>query len=169
MTYTEQRQEGKRAHVWAVRVRMLIVRFWLRFFAPRWNVGVLAVIRDAQGRVCLLRHKGRVKPWGLPGGLAAWPESPECALLRELCEELDWVIVSQRSFTLRHTLQSERFALLELVFELQGVANSSEIAHWKMQESEIEEIAWFSFEELAGLEGILERHRILLTDVLRHP
>jgi NADH pyrophosphatase NudC (nudix superfamily) len=65
-------------------------------------------------------------------------------------------------------LQSEKFPLLELVFELQGVANTLEVAHWKMQESEIEEISWFDFEQLMELEGILERHRRLLTDVLRH-
>jgi ADP-ribose pyrophosphatase YjhB (NUDIX family) len=168
MTYTEKRPKGKGARGWVTRFWMLFVRIWLRFFGPRWSVGVLAVVQDTKGRVCLLKHKGRVKPWGLPGGLVAWPESPGQALVRELREELGWEDASRRSFVLRHSLQSEKFPLLELVFELQGVANTLEVAHWKMQESESEEISWFDFEQLMELEGILERHRRLLTDVLRH-
>jgi 8-oxo-dGTP pyrophosphatase MutT (NUDIX family) len=168
MTYTEQSLKSKSPFACALRIRMFVVRTWLRFFGPRWNVGVLAVILDSQGRGCLLRHKGRLKPWGLPGGLAAWPESPEQALCRELQEELGWDDAKGRSFVLRHSLRSGKFPLLELVFELQGAANALEIAHWTMQSSEIEEICWFSFEQVTNLEGILERHRTLLVDVLRH-
>ncbi|HKO24526.1 MAG TPA: NUDIX domain-containing protein [Chloroflexota bacterium] len=56
--------------------------------APKVTLGVSAVIRDAQGRLLLLRHTYRRPAWGLPGGLARRGEPPEEALARELHEEL---------------------------------------------------------------------------------
>jgi ADP-ribose pyrophosphatase YjhB (NUDIX family) len=81
------------------RYRPLFYRVWRRLprrvqdllvylGAPKVTLGVSAVIRDAQGRLLLLRHTYRRPPWGLPGGLARRGEPPEEALARELREEL---------------------------------------------------------------------------------
>mgnify|MGYP003346304745 CR=1 FL=1 len=171
MTYTQQRRQGKSLRSVLTRVRLSIVRLWLRSFAPRWTVGVLCLLRDETGRVCLLRHKGRLKPWGMPGGLIGWPESPEAGLLRELTEELGWTPVGEGSFSqrfrLRGSLHSDKFPLIDIVFEVLGPVLSCESAGWKRQITEIDEIGWFSADEIEALEGILERHRNFLLGVLR--
>ena len=81
------------------RYRLLFYRVWrllprrvqdllVYLGAPKVTLGVSAVIRDAQGRLLLLRHTYRHPAWGLPGGLARRGEPPEEALARELREEL---------------------------------------------------------------------------------
>lgn len=152
------------------RLRSQLTRIWLRVFGPRWTVGCLAVIQDEQSRVCLLKHKGRVKPWGLPGGLVAWPETPEEGLRRELHEELNWSLQStgQTDVGLRlvRTCVSDKFTMLEIVFAAERPATAAEISSWKIQASEISDLGWFTRGEIARLEGILERHRELLLNFL---
>jgi 8-oxo-dGTP pyrophosphatase MutT (NUDIX family) len=171
MTYTEQRQQGKSLRVVLTRVRLFFVRLWLRSLAPRWTVGVLCLLRDKTGRVCLLRHKGRVKPWGMPGGIIEWPEAPEAGLIRELNEELGWQPahhdVFHKGFRLLGVLHSDKFPLLDIVFEGVQPVESGESAGWTRQTSEIDAIAWFSLREIEELDGILERHRNFLLGVLR--
>jgi 8-oxo-dGTP pyrophosphatase MutT (NUDIX family) len=119
----------------------------------------------------LLRHKGRLKPWGLPGGLIGWPESPEAGLLRELIEELGWAPAESGSFHKKFrslgTLHSDKFPLIDLIFEAVEPVHGTESVGWKLQTSEIEAIGWFSLSEIGELEGILERHRNFLLGVLR--
>lgn len=171
MTYTQQTHTGKRVKNLLRQIRARCVRLWLRFAGPRWTVGCLALMRDERGRVCLFRHRGRVKPWGLPGGLIAWPESPEQGLRRELREELDWDLTLTGGDTLDLSLQStcvsENFSMLELVFLAQPAVPEAVIQKWTPQASEIAEICWFSIEEIKNLEGILERHRAMLLAELR--
>ncbi|NBO37840.1 NUDIX hydrolase [bacterium] len=170
MTYTEQQHVSKSLGSLPRRLRMWVVRLWLKTFGPRWTVGVLCILRDSEGRVCLLKHKGRVKPWGLPGGLIKWPELPQVGLVREIYEELGWSateVLGQTPFVLRNSLVSENFPMLELIFEANRTLSADECAGWAVQASEISEFAWFHADELAALQGILERHRALLLDVLR--
>jgi ADP-ribose pyrophosphatase YjhB (NUDIX family) len=171
MTYTQGTQTGKQFPLLLKRFRSQIVRLWLRCAGPRWTVGSLALLRRADdGRVCLLKHRGRVKPWGLPGGLVAWPESPESGLRRELKEELCWATegkgASDVNFQIVQTCVSENFSMVELVFEASRRVSVQECAAWIPQVSEITEIAWFSADEIEGLEGLLERHRSLLLRLL---
>lgn len=59
---------------------------WL--FNPKFTVGVIALIQDAEGRVLLFKHTyRRDKPWGLPGGSLKAGESLETCLAREIREE----------------------------------------------------------------------------------
>jgi 8-oxo-dGTP diphosphatase len=80
---------GKRAAILLLRYtplswqrkRMLI---WL--LSPRHAVGVHAVLRDAEGRVLMLRS-AYSRQWQLPGGGMVYHESPEEAVHREVREE----------------------------------------------------------------------------------
>lgn len=66
------------------RVRGILV--WL--FSPKFVVGVSGLVRDAEGRVLLLKHTYRGdSPWGLPGGGLGTGESLEECLQREMLEE----------------------------------------------------------------------------------
>ena len=124
----------------------------------------MCVIRDSDGKVCLLKHKGRVKPWSLPGGLLRWPESPENGLNREIHEELGWRLAALP--TLRASLVSENFPMIELIFEAKSSVSDADKSRWVLQKSEIEGVIWVSMEELSRLDGILERHRTAVMSIL---
>lgn len=67
------------------RVRTALI--WL--LSPKFTVGVVALLRDNEDRILLLRHTYRLaRPWGLPGGGLKPGESLEECLRRELREEI---------------------------------------------------------------------------------
>lgn len=74
--------------------RRLPERWQLRIVhavAPSHSVGALALVRDEQGGLLLVRHS--YKPgWGLPGGLVKSGEHPADAVVREAGEEVGLVI-----------------------------------------------------------------------------
>lgn len=60
----------------------------LRFFTPRFFIGVVAVIFDNDGRVVLFHHTYKsVHPWALPGGWMKRGEEPAETIRREIREE----------------------------------------------------------------------------------
>lgn len=61
----------------------------IRFLAfPAFHVGVVGVIRNADGDVLLLRHTYRGRwPWGAPSGFVEHREQPIDAMRREIQEE----------------------------------------------------------------------------------
>ncbi len=61
----------------------------VRLGAPRHRVGVLALVRDPEGRLLLAEHTFRPwNPWGLLGGWMEPGEAPHLAIRRELVEEI---------------------------------------------------------------------------------
>ena len=57
---------------------------------PRFTMGVVGVLFNAEGRVLLVEHVFHpYLPWGLPGGWVERNERPGESLLRELREELE--------------------------------------------------------------------------------
>lgn len=163
--YTELAGQGKEAMSLILQVRQQLTRFWLRTIGPRWTVGCLVLLRDEEGRICFLRHKGRVKPWGLPGGLMQWPEGPLDALRRELLEELGWC--SSGRLVLRETLTSDAFPLVELVFEAEVRVSGFEKSQWILQATEIDEALWLTAHEVERHEGILFRHKSVVARLLQ--
>jgi len=142
------------------------LRLVVRLFAPRWAVGGLALLRDTEGRVCLLRHRLRPHPWGLPGGYAAWPEDPREATARECAEELA-LHVDPANLVLEAHLTGDLFALLEVVFSCTRTITEAEKAAFRLQTREVLEARWFTHAEVEALEGILARHRAIITAFLR--
>jgi len=64
-------------------------RTWIIWLLnPKYTVGVIALVRDDEGRVLLLKHTYRPGwPWGLPGGGLRAGETLEQCLRREVLEE----------------------------------------------------------------------------------
>lgn len=148
-----------------LQLRQMLTRLWLRSFGPRWTVGCLVVLTDSEGRVCFLKHKGRLKPWSLPGGLIEWPESPEAGLLREMAEELNWRACGP--LVLRETLVSGSLPMIELIFEASTSVMESDKLLWSLQSSEIDDFCWMTAEELERHDGILARHKSAVLRILR--
>lgn len=64
-------------------------RFAIRLLYPRFPIGAVAIVRDASGRVLLVRqtyHRAGAR-WGAPGGWLAHGETPRQAAARETFEE----------------------------------------------------------------------------------
>ncbi len=60
-----------------------------RFFQPKFTIGVIGLVFNAQREVLIVEHVFHPKlPWGLPGGWVNFNEDPALAVVRELKEEL---------------------------------------------------------------------------------
>jgi ADP-ribose pyrophosphatase YjhB (NUDIX family) len=69
----------------------------VRLFAPKNNVGAVAVIFNDTGQVLLAEHTFRPDhPWGLPGGWIERGENPVHAVQREIQEELNLKITVKK-------------------------------------------------------------------------
>lgn len=69
------------------RLPLVVRRLVTRTVAPAYTVGVVAVCRDVEDRVLLVRSRHQ-RGWGLPGGLLERGEQPAAAIVRELAEEV---------------------------------------------------------------------------------
>lgn len=83
-----QRAHGALLVVWRY-LPLPARRVAIRLLYPRVPIGAVAVIRDADGQVLLVRqtyHRDGVR-WAAPGGWLARGESPQQAAIRETWEE----------------------------------------------------------------------------------
>lgn len=65
----------------------------VKLFAPRNQVGAMAVVFNDLGQVLLVEHVFRPQqPWGLPGGWVERGENPADSIQRELQEELNLTV-----------------------------------------------------------------------------
>lgn len=70
---------------WIMVIAYAVIRWW----QPKFTVGVAGVIFNAEGQVLLVKHVFHPKvPWGLPGGWIDPNEEPHLAISREIMEEL---------------------------------------------------------------------------------
>jgi 8-oxo-dGTP pyrophosphatase MutT (NUDIX family) len=61
----------------------------IRFFQPKFSVGVVAVVVNSAGEILLVEHVFHpTAPWGLPGGWIHRSEQPGHCVQREIREEL---------------------------------------------------------------------------------
>jgi ADP-ribose pyrophosphatase YjhB (NUDIX family) len=157
-----------------VKLTSLGLRIYHSLLSPKWSVGSFCVVQNtlnsetsstsslssaSSPQILLLKHRLRPKPWGPPGGLIPWPESPVQGLTRELHEELGWR-VPETDFALKDVLTSQTTSLMEVVFTYCGAP--PQIENFVLQKREIIEARWFTLEEIKAEEGLIERHRDFL-------
>ncbi|MEO5877328.1 MAG: NUDIX domain-containing protein [Streptosporangiaceae bacterium] len=142
----------------------LLARFWkalsgrtqwriLWFRNAKFMVGVTGVVRDADGRILLLRHRlwpdGRA--WGLPTGFAKRGETFEQTVVREVAEETSLRVRVGRQVRLGSGYQLR----LEIAYEAELVGGDLRI-----DPLEILEARWFAEDELP--DGLMRSHRELI-------
>ncbi|MDQ6875241.1 MAG: NUDIX hydrolase [Actinomycetota bacterium] len=109
---------------------------------PNYTVGAVVVVRDAAGRVLLVRqrHSGG---WSLPGGLLGHGETPELAALRELGEELGLSVEAGRlQPATPNAVVDPRARRVDMVYSLREPAEIS------VDGLEVLEARWFAPEGL---------------------
>ncbi|WP_018657084.1 NUDIX domain-containing protein [Actinomadura flavalba] len=124
---------------------------WLRH--PTFMVGVTGVVRDADGRVLLLRHRlwpeGRA--WGLPTGYAERGETFEETVVREVREETSLDVRTGRLLRLRSGYRLRA----EVAYEAELLGGTL-----RLDPREILDAAWFSPTNLP--ETTMPSHRALI-------
>ncbi|WP_248961774.1 NUDIX domain-containing protein [Sphaerisporangium perillae] len=144
-------------------MKRVIVRVWralrpvqwrlLWFTRAKFMVGVTGVVRDAEGRVLLVKHRfwSEGRQWGLPGGYAKKAETFENTLVREVREETGLEIRVRSLLFLKsgYRLRAE----VGFEAELTGGTMSTD-------SFEILEAGWFPPDDLP--EGLQEPHRLLI-------
>ena len=128
-----QRFEGLLLWLWKVLpLPTGLRRAYLRLTHPRFLIGVMALIRDQEGRVLILEHTYRRRyQWGLPGGYLQAREHPAEGLARELAEELG-LRVEVGELLVAGLYMPDQLDLLYQVRVLSGTAQSTpEVRGWR--------------------------------------
>ena len=138
-------------------------RWTVRLSHSRFTITAGAVVRDARGRVLLLKHRFRPGAgWGMPGGFIERGEQPEEGLRRELREEIGLEVEQLKLFCTRAFKKSKQ---VEIVFCCHAVGDPAQLS------LEIQEAVWFLPSEFP--EGLprdqSELIRRALTDGARPP
>ncbi len=124
----------------------------------RWGIAVKAIVRDAQGRILLLRRSARSKhfagTWEFPGGKVDAGEPFDAALLREVDEETGLTIALEKVAGATHyEMPAIRLAVLFLEARLEaGEVRLS---------SEHDAYRWVAVSELAGLNMSEQLHEFI--------
>lgn len=126
------------------------------------RIAVLAIVRDDEGRVLLVRSARRPGRWELPGGAVRQHESPMAAVLREVAEEARVAIGGLRLIGLYYGYED---GLLRIVFAGDMVDTAPEMVP---NVEEILEIGWF---DIRSLPRPMPRvaHRMLADSARRGP
>lgn len=117
-------------------VNKLLARLW-RIAAPlqgrflwlvnaKFDCGVTGVIRDADGRVLLLRHRfwDPAQQWGFPGGFAKRGEHPHDTVVREVREETGLEVSVGRLLMVRRACVPYRLEIYYEVIPVRGLEDA---------------------------------------------
>jgi ADP-ribose pyrophosphatase YjhB (NUDIX family) len=129
---------------------------------PRFTMGVVGVVFDAQYRVLLAEHVYHpLVPWSIPGGGVDGGEDPAVAVMREYLEELAMPVQVVRPLLIERTY----FRHIDVAFlctsDARPVVSSSEIldARWFEREG-LPQITQFQFRALmCAYEAVGRRQR----------
>jgi 8-oxo-dGTP diphosphatase len=115
---------------------------------PRKRMGAAVLLSDSQGRVLLVEPT--YKPyWEIPGGSVDADESPHCAAVRELKEELGLSVqVGRLLVTDWVPPRPERTEGLMLVFD-GGVVTAQQTAQIQLPGEELRSWSWSTEQEAA--------------------
>ncbi len=124
--------------VWGVlpippRVRWALVSL----FVPKFAVGVVGVVFNAQNEILLFHHtyRGKRFPWGLPGGWLDPREDPAQGIVREMREETGLTVEVVRPLLIENAVLFRRLDLMYLCKITAGDFRTS---------SEVDAIQYFS-------------------------
>lgn len=113
---------------------------WL--LLPKFLVGAMAVVLDADGRMLLFRHTYRNDyPWGIPGGWLRAGEDPIEGVEREILEESGYRIKALHPLVVGGDRSLRRLDLIFLCVLEGGTFRAS---------AEISDAAFFAPDELPG-------------------
>ncbi len=116
-----------------------LIEWWL---LPKFLVGAMAVVLDADGRVLLFRHTYRSDyPWGIPGGWLRVGEDPIDGVEREIYEESGFRIRALHPLVVGGDKSLRRLDLIFLCVLEGGTFRAS---------AEVSDAAFFALDELPG-------------------
>lgn len=149
------------------RLPPVVRRRLVRLATPTYTVGAVVILRDADGRLLLLRQPAS-SGWSLPGGLASRREQPvECAA-RELAEETGVELATTAlAPAVPNAVVHTRGRWIDTVFE----ARVDRDIAVRVDGAEILEAGWHTVDSLPPLTpataGLLGRYGI--GPLARHP
>jgi ADP-ribose pyrophosphatase YjhB (NUDIX family) len=121
------------------------VRRILWYFRPKFTVGAIVLVTDADGRVLLVRQRF-VGTWGIPGGFQSPRETAEEAVLRELAEETGLADVEDLSLVARY--QQDGRPHLDSLFRARVRASAPDVAPvGVMARLEVDGAGWFALDD----------------------
>ena len=128
----------------------------------KFAVGILA---DEEGRV-LLQLRGDKKTWAIPGGAMELGETSLQAAVREFYEETGIAVEAKRLLNVYTNFDEsypngDKVQTVVFLYELQALENV-DISNFHNEETL--RLGFFSKEEIAELENVSDKHRLMLDE-----
>lgn len=123
------------------------------------------ILADEEGRV-LLQLRGDKKTWAIPGGAMELGETSLQAAVRDFYEETGIVVEAKRLMNVYTNFDEaypngDKMQTVVFLYELQALENFN-ISNFHNEETL--RLGFFSKEEIAELENVLDKHRLMLDE-----
>ena len=123
------------------------------------------ILADEEGRV-LLQLRGDKKTWAIPGGAMELGESSLQAAVREFYEETGIAVEAKRLLNVYTNFDEsypngDKVQTVVFLYELQALENF-DISNFHNEETL--RLGFFSKEEIAELENVSDKHRLMLDE-----
>ena len=123
------------------------------------------ILADEEGRV-LLQLRGDKKTWAIPGGAMELGETSLQAAVREFYEETGIVVEAKRLMNVYTNFDEsypngDKVQTVVFLYELQALENV-DISNFYNEETL--RLGFFSKEEIAELENVSDKHRLMLDE-----
>ena len=123
------------------------------------------ILADEEGRV-LLQLRGDKKTWAIPGGAMELEETSLQAAVREFYEETGIAVEAKRLLNVYTNFaetypNGDKVQTVVFLYELQALENV-DISNFHNEETL--RLGFFSKEEIAELENVSDKHRLILDE-----
>jgi 8-oxo-dGTP pyrophosphatase MutT (NUDIX family) len=125
---------------------------------PKKYMAAGVVFYNREGKVLIL-HPAYKDRWEIPGGIVEANESPKAGAEREVREEFGLERSVGRLLCIDYSINLEGVENLQFVFD-GGVLSDEDIAHFKLQSSEVASYEFVPVTSEADRAFILERDRL---------